>query len=221
MNHAATTLPAGPSTTRSTTRSMARLGAAGGALFAIGNLLHPLEHGDAAEASATWESAHLLLGAGAVLLCAGLPAITHVMAHSRLARVGSAVTWLAMLLIPIGAYFEVYVAPELTEAAAHDIEEKALAFGVAQTLLFVAGPILLGAAAFMTRTWPVVVRLGLIAGPVLLLLLPGLPGGDGIWIIAGTAILGAALAGAGLVSARQVAVVEVASADHRPAVGVS
>ena len=33
------------STTPPATRSMARLGAVGGILFALGNLLHPLEHG--------------------------------------------------------------------------------------------------------------------------------------------------------------------------------
>jgi hypothetical protein len=209
------------STTPAATRSMARLGAVGGALFAVGNLLHPLEHGDAAESSATWEAAHLLFAAGAVLVCAGLPAITSVMGAGRLARVGAALTWLAMLLIPVGAYFEVYVAPELTEAAAEHIESQSAAFGIVQTLLFVAGPVLLGIAAFRTRTWPTVVCVGLVLGPVLLLLLPGLPGVEGVWIIAGTSILGAALAGAGLVSAAQLAGGGSASDAGRTAVGVS
>ena len=34
---------------------------AGGVLFAIGNLLHPLQHNDAAYESATWEAAHLTI----------------------------------------------------------------------------------------------------------------------------------------------------------------
>jgi hypothetical protein len=209
------------STTPPATRSMARLGAVGGILFALGNLLHPLEHGDAAETSATWDAAHLLFAVGAVLVCAGLPAVTSVMGTGRLARAGAALTWLAMLLVPVGAYVEVYVAPELTEAAAEHIESQAAAFGIVQILLFVAGPILLGIAAMRTGTWPVVVRVGLVLGPVLLLLLPGLPGVDGVWIIAGTSILGAAVAGAGLVSAAQLAGAGSPSQAGPTAVGVS
>lgn len=185
----------------STTVLLARLGASGGALFALGNLLHPLEHGDAAEASATWEAAHLLFGLGAVLICAGIFAIAGVMSSLRLARVGAVATWLAMLLIPIGSYFEIYVAPELSEATVERIESSAAAFAVVQVLPFLLGPVLLGIAAFRAGTWPVAARFGLIAAPVVTLAAPALPGEDGIWIIAGTALLGAALAVAGLASA--------------------
>lgn len=180
---------------------LARLGALGGALFAVGNLLHPLEHGDAAERSATWEAAHLLFGVGAVLICAGIPAIAGVMGAGRLARTGAALTWLAMLFIPVGAYFEVYVAPDLSEAAVEDIETNAAAFAVVQILPYLLGPILLGVAAFRTRTWPLLARVGLVASPVVPVVAPALPGADGVWIIAGTAILGAAIAVAGLSSA--------------------
>lgn len=184
---------------------LARLGALGGALFALGNLLHPLEHGDAAERSATWEVAHLLFGIGAVLICAGIPAIAGVLSSVRLARTGAAFTWLAMLLIPVGSYFELYVAPELSEAAVERIESDAAAFAVVQVLPYLLGPVLLGIAAFRSGTWPLAARVALVGAPVVTLLAPALPGEDGIWIIAGTAVLGLALAVAGLVSARTLA----------------
>ena len=115
---------------------------------------------------------------------------------------GTALTWLAMLLIPIGSYFEIYVAPELSESAVEHIESQAAAFTVVQVLPFMLGPILLGIAAFRAHTWPMPVGVGLIAAPVILTLTPALPGADGIWLISGTAVLGAALAVAGLVTAR-------------------
>ena len=189
----------------STAVLLARLGALGGALFALGNLLHPVEHGDAAEGAATWEAAHVLFGVGAVLLCAGLPAVTAVLGDRRLVRAGTALTWLAMLLIPVGSYFEIYVAPKLSEATVEDIESDAVAFAIVQVLPFLLGPILLGVAAFRAGTWPMLVRVGLVAAPVVTLLAPALPGEDGIWIIAGTAVLGTALAVAGLVSAGAIA----------------
>ena len=182
---------------RTATRSAARLASAGGALFALGNLLHPLEHGDAAESAATWEAAHLIFAAGAVLICAGVHAMITPMAHHRLARVGAALTWLAMLLIPVGAYFEVFVATYLPYAVVEDIEGKAAAFTILQTLVFIAGPVALGIAAFKTRTWPVAARYGLVVSPLPLLLAPALPGEDGVWIILGTVLLGASLALAG------------------------
>jgi hypothetical protein len=181
---------------------LARLAAAGGALFAVGNLLHPLDHGDDAEQSATWATAHLTFAVGAVLICAGLPALMRALGGGRLTRVGGALTWLGMLLIPVGSYFEVFVATELSDSVTEDIEANAAAFGAVQALLFMAGPILLGIAALRARSWPVPAPAGLIAGTALLILTPALPGPYGIWLIAGTSILGAAVTVAGLASAR-------------------
>lgn len=179
---------------RQITTLMLRAGAAGGVLFALGNLLHPLEHSDQSENALFWETAHLLFGVGAVLLCAALPTLARPLGTTKLARVSTAMVWAAMLLIPVGSYFEVYVAPTLSEAAVKDIESSAIAFWGLSSLLFMVGPILLGIAAFRTRTWAVPVRVGMIVAPVLLMLAPGLPGVDGLWIIAGTALLGFALA---------------------------
>ena len=50
----------------------------GRALLAVGNLLHPLDHGDAAELNPTWEAAHLGVSAGAILVAAGAPALVAV-----------------------------------------------------------------------------------------------------------------------------------------------
>ena len=53
---------------------------AGGIMFAVGNLLHPLEHKDAAYHSATWQAAHLTIFFSIPLLVLGLPYL-----HRRLA----------------------------------------------------------------------------------------------------------------------------------------
>ena len=45
----------------------------GGIMFAVGNMLHPLEHKDAAYESATWEAAHLTIFFSLPLLVLGLP----------------------------------------------------------------------------------------------------------------------------------------------------
>ena len=52
----------------------------GGIMFAVGNMLHPLEHKDAAYESATWEAAHLTIFFSLPLLVLGLPYL-----HRRLA----------------------------------------------------------------------------------------------------------------------------------------
>src|SRR4051812_3619064 len=44
----------------------------GGVVFAIGNLLHPLEHNDAAFTSPTWQAAHLTIFFSIPLLVLGL-----------------------------------------------------------------------------------------------------------------------------------------------------
>jgi hypothetical protein len=183
---------------RQITTFLMRAGAAGGVLFAAGNLLHPLEHTDQAEASPTWEAAHLLFGLGAVLLCAALPRLAGPLGTGKLARVSTAMVWAAMLLVPVGAYFEVYVAPTLSEAAVKDIESSAIAFWSVSSLLFILGSVLFGVAAFRVRAWTLPVRAALVAGPLLLMAAPGLPGVDGIWIIAGTTILGLGLAATAL-----------------------
>ena len=47
----------------------------GGLLFAAGNLLHPLQHNDAAYDAATWEAAHLTVFFSLPLLALGMPAL--------------------------------------------------------------------------------------------------------------------------------------------------
>ena len=48
---------------------------AGGITFAAGNLLHPLEHNDAAYDAATWQAAHLMIFFSLPLLILGLPVL--------------------------------------------------------------------------------------------------------------------------------------------------
>src|SRR4051794_7471109 len=58
---------------------------AGGVLFAIGNLLHPLQHNDAAYETATWEAAHLTIFFSIPFLVLGFP-VLHRLLTARIGR---------------------------------------------------------------------------------------------------------------------------------------
>jgi hypothetical protein len=187
---------------------------AGGALFALGNALHPLQHGDAAEQAHTWALAHALFAAGAVLVCAGVPALQEPLRRTALGRAGVSLTWLAMFLVPVGAWYEIFAAPQLSDSLAGEVDAAAAPFTAVQTLLFVLGPVLLGGAGLRARAWGAPASVGLLCGPALLLLVPALPGPDGIWVIAATVVLGVGLAGAGLTLRRTTRTLEETAVRH-------
>jgi hypothetical protein len=188
--------------TLSTASRLAHLLTAGGVLFALGNALHPLHHGDAAEQTPTWLLSHALFAAGAVLVCAGVPGLQPALRRTLLGRAGVVLTWLAMLLVPVGAWYEIFAAPQLSDALAAEVDGAAAPFTAVQTALFILGPVLLGVGGLRARAWGRLVSVALFTGPALLLLLPALPGPDGIWVIVGTVLLGSGLAGAGLAVGR-------------------
>ena len=70
----------------------------GGVAFAAGNLLHPLEHSDAAYHSATWEAAHLVIFFSLPLLVLGLP----VLHRALVPRVGSRLSTIAVVASVVG-----------------------------------------------------------------------------------------------------------------------
>src|SRR5262245_28152402 len=57
---------------------------AGGLLFALGNLLHPLEHNEAAYQAPTWEMAHVLIFLSLPLLALGLPGLAVELQRQRM-----------------------------------------------------------------------------------------------------------------------------------------
>lgn len=100
--------------TRAARRLPGLLVGSGGVLFAVGNILHPLEHSPAALEAVTWEAAHLVFAAGGILLTAGLPLLVgvgEVIRRSRLASVAGVVLALGFAGMAPGAWFEAFVAP--------------------------------------------------------------------------------------------------------------
>lgn len=171
--------------------------AAGGTLFAVGNLLHPLEHSEAAHRAASWEPTHLTFAFSGLLVAAGLPlllAVGDLLRPSRLA-VGGVTLAVAYAATGPAAWFEAFVAP-LPGGVADRLEDGAggtvnavagfvwiaatLAFGLGLARRGVGRPVRLAGAALLA----VVVTLP--AGP-------GIPGPEGLWIIPATVVAGLAL----------------------------
>lgn len=184
--------------TTGTQRLAAVLVGLGGALFAVGNLLHPLEHSETAHAAATWEAAHLTFGLGGLLLAAGLPllmAVADLVRPSRLQTAAAILLAVSFAAFAPGAWFEAFVAP-LPGGVGERLEA-----GPGGTVLAVIGfAWLLGALGHgIGLAWRGTTRTVRGAGAVIaasavvLIALPGLPGPAGVWIIPATVAVGLAL----------------------------
>lgn len=172
---------------------------AGGVLFAVGNLLHPLRHDEAAPQAATWVAAHVVFGIGAVLIAAGLGSVARRLAPSRIGSIGVGVTWLGMVLIPAGAVTEAWVRPLLGHHGFAAFEEAALGFTGLAGFSTLTGPVLMAAGALAHRLLPPVVAVALLGITVGGLLAPALPA-EGYGIIPGTVLYGLGMAAAGWLS---------------------
>ena len=121
---------------------------AGGIMFAIGNLLHPLEHKDAAYETATWEAAHLTIFFSLPLLVLGLPYLhRRLAAHtdSRLATFAVAASMAGLIGIAPGTIIETFVAPMIGHEAMTELESGGM--GAVNALLggfYLGGTIALG-----------------------------------------------------------------------------
>ena len=97
----------------------------GGIMFAVGNMLHPLEHKDAAYETATWEAAHLTIFFSLPLLVLGLPYLhRRLAAHtdSRLATFAVAASMAGLIGIGPGTIIETFVAPMIGHEAMTELE---------------------------------------------------------------------------------------------------
>src|SRR5690242_9975026 len=72
----------------------------GGALFAVGNLMHPLDHSDAAMRSPLWAAAHLVFAAGGLLAAAGFAPLARLLRTSRIGLAGLGLLWWGLVLLP-------------------------------------------------------------------------------------------------------------------------
>jgi hypothetical protein len=184
---------------RSLNRWQGRLITAGGVVFAIGNLLHPLEHTDAAYDSPTWEVAHLLILASIPMLVVGLPAVHRLLqgrVSARLAVLPVVALMVGLIGLAPGTVIETFVAPLIGNAAMEDLASGGM--GVIDGLFgsaFLGGTIALGWAfrqADLRPRWIGPTLMGLGAVLVVSMGLTGPIGG--VVIIAATAIYGSAVA---------------------------
>ncbi|MFE5289114.1 hypothetical protein ACFRAQ_29455 [Nocardia sp. NPDC056611] len=175
---------------------------AGGVLFAVGNALHPLEHSEAAEQSATWAAAHLTFSAGAILMAVGLPVVFAAWRDrndwpTKISAVARVLLFVGLTVaIPVGAYHEIYVAPRLSHHEQSAIEEAALPVNGPLAAAFLLGFILLAVCA-LAAPRPLLGRgsaVALILAVVAMAGAEGLPGAEGWWIIPGTIAVGLVLA---------------------------
>lgn len=172
---------------------------AGGVLFAIGNLLHPLEHNEAALHSATWQAAHLTIFFSIPLLVLGLPYL-HRRLTARVSRtlatVAVAASVAGLIGIAPGSIIEAFVAPMIGHHAMEELESGGM--GGVNGLLGVAylgGTIALGWAVSRAKVSPRWAGPSLIVSAVVLLGVMSATGpAAGVVIISATVMYGAALA---------------------------
>lgn len=170
----------------------------GGLLFALGNLLHPLEHSEEAYLAATWTAAHLVIFASLPLLLLGLPRLACVLRERGAGLLGAiayVLTVIGTVGIAPGLLIEAFIAPEIGFAAMTQIE--AGAYGLVSSVLgvaWIASVLLLAAACRRARLGPIAVHV-LLAVAALALLVGAVPGPiGGAIIIASTAVYGGAVA---------------------------
>jgi hypothetical protein len=191
-----------------TTRPGALALVAGGVLFAAGNLMHPLQHNDAAYEKPLWELAHVIILASIPLLLLGLPTLDRSLRRLGGRNLPPAVAVLSVVgfvgMAP-GLLAEAFIAPEIGHAAMTKIEEGG--FGTVSGALAVCWMASLPVLFFAlrnARVAPAPVRWAfLVAGVALVTLGNGDSKLAGVVIIAATALYGLAMAVIGLGLARQ------------------
>jgi hypothetical protein len=131
---------------------------AGGLLFALGNLLHPLDHSPASQAEPTWVIAHVTFLVGAMIMVLGLPAVYQRQAGraGTLGLVGFVLVVLGTIgtVVP-GGYFEAFVMPAIGEAGREAVEHgSGGTFSAILGLVYLLGSILFGTATYRAGVFP-------------------------------------------------------------------
>jgi hypothetical protein len=170
----------------------------GGVAFAVGNLLHPLEHNDAAYQKATWEAAHLVIFFSIPLLVLGLPVLHRALlarVTRPLASTAVAASVAGLIGIAPGCIIEAFVAPSVGQEAMEALESGGMGAvnGIMGTA-FLGGTIALGWAIHRAQLRPRGAGLALVASAAMLLGMMSATGPvAGVIIIATTALYGLAL----------------------------
>jgi hypothetical protein len=172
---------------------------AGGVVFAIGNLLHPLEHNDAAYHSATWKAAHLTIFFSIPMLVLGLPMLSRQLAtriHGRLAAIAVAATTVGLIGIAPGTIIETFVAPMIGHQAMLELESGGM--GAVNAILggaYLGGTIALGWTVTRAKLRPRWAGPSIVASAVVLVGVMSATGpAAGVVIIAATVVYGLGLA---------------------------
>jgi len=170
----------------------------GGIMFAVGNMLHPLEHKDAAYETATWEAAHLTIFFSIPLLVLGLPYLHRRLAartDSRLATFAIAASMAGLIGIAPGTIIETFVAPMIGHEAMTELESGGM--GAVNALLggaYLGGTIALGWVVRRCKLRPRGAGTSLIASAVVLFGIMTATGpAAGVVVIVSTMIYGIAL----------------------------
>ncbi len=131
--------------------------ACGSALFATGNLLHPIDHAPASQASPTWEAAHVTMVLGLALMALGLPGVYARQAEraGTLGLAGLVLLFVGMIAIVPGLWHEAFVVPTIGDEAARAVEQGAGGrLHVIAGLVFLVGHVAFGLATFRARVFP-------------------------------------------------------------------
>jgi hypothetical protein len=171
----------------------------GGVAFAVGNLLHPLEHSDAAYESATWEAAHLLIFFSIPMLVLGLPVLHRRLRERvapRIATIAVASSVVGLIGIAPGTVIEAFVAPTIGHEAMADLEAGGMmAVNALLGTAFLGGTLALGWAVRKAQLEPRWTGPVLVASAVVMLAVMGATGPvAGVVIITATVAYGASLA---------------------------
>ena len=172
--------------------------AVGGVAFAIGNLLHPLEHSGAAYEASTWQAAHLTMFFSLPLLVLGLP-VLHRQLAGRVSRPLASIPVVASVIgligIAPGTIIEAFVAPTVGHEAMQALESGGM--GVVNGIMgtaYLGGTIALGWAIRRAKVGPRWVGPSLMASAAVLLGVMGATGpAAGVVIITATMVYGLAL----------------------------
>jgi hypothetical protein len=172
--------------------------AVGGVMFAVGNLLHPLQHNEAALHATTWKAAHLTIFFSLPFLVLGLPYLHRRLGtriSSRLATVAVAASVVGLIGIGPGCVIEAFVGPMIGHHAMEELEAGGM--GTVDAILGIAylgGTIALGWAVSRARVRPRWAGPSIIASAVVLLaVMSGTGPVAGAVIIAATIVYGLAL----------------------------
>jgi hypothetical protein len=196
----------------------------GGVLFAAGNLMHPLQHTDAAYDRPLWAAAHVVILVSIPLILLGLPVLDRALRGRGARTLPPLVAILSVVgfigMAP-GLLVEAYIAPEVGHDAMTRFEDSGFGTvsGILGTSWIVALPILCFALR-RARVTPGIVHWSFLAAAVALLTVgAGTSKAAGVAIISATAVYGFAIAiiGGRLARDRGHAAARAVARDYAPA----